>query len=267
MKINSKVFLTLLAILIVVFPFQSVYSKQENPQEWVDVIIEGRRITATIGDVIAIGTLTSQDYCHFPAYTIEMGSNKPGYTSATLRATKDCKLIIFEINRQPFKKGIPPLPPEGDMQAPIDDVIAPGESETVNEIQDSMAAAVKRFGWARESFYEQFGITVTQTHSEMTYWDDGTKVYGGAEASPYCWWRSGTGWYLISCTKTKSFNGPSVVYLSVKGTYDHNIFQIWHRTTATFRAEPGGKWNKSCAFEGTMPPYWYTKCEGGSWVQ
>lgn len=112
--------------------------------------------------------------------------------------------------------------------------------------------------------HEQFSIVVTESHAEMSYDDTGTSVGAGQTMSPYCWWRSATGWYLISCTQTQNYSGPSVVWQSVKGEYNHSL-NIWHQLEATFSATPGGNTNKSCAFTGTLPILWYTTCDGASW--
>jgi hypothetical protein len=189
MKTRKKLIFAFLALLIVLVPLYAANGQPRNPPERVDVIIEGRRIAAAVGDIVATGLRTANGHCQFPSYLVEIGGNEPGYASTTMRATKNCQLVVTEIQRQPFKEGVLPPSPEGDLQAPVEEGVSSGEAGTADLAPDtvSAAAAVRRFGWARESFYEQFGITVTQTHSEMTYWDDGSKVYGGAEASPYCW--------------------------------------------------------------------------------
>ncbi|HET7091252.1 MAG TPA: hypothetical protein VFL17_21670 [Anaerolineae bacterium] len=257
---NKKVILSLILSLALV-PINSVRGQEGKPPSRAVVLVEGKEIPAIEGDVIVRGNRTIEGRCQFPAYTVEIEGNSSRYDRVVLTATEDCRLVVSEVTSQLSNESVPASPPDGgETQAPT------SGNDLTGSLEMNAMAANRRFGWARMTFYEQFGIAVTLSHAEMSYWDDGSSVWGGQQENSYCWWRSSTGWFLIECTSDSSFGGPSAVWHWVRGTYNHSVFSIWHRTTATFNARPGGNWTKACSFEGTMPPFWYTRCEADSWI-
>ena len=231
-------------------------SEGEDTILYVTVTVNGITRNVTVGDVVTTGSLTSQGYCEFPEIEVSYtATNSINYADTVFTTESDCDLVVSSIVQSTQYGSPDSLDLDGSMATPVNQSEG---NEDINFETDDVAALY--LGWAQMAFREQFGISVTKTRSEMSYQDNGSRVWDGEMENAFCWW-TWTGWFNISCSETHAYGGPFIVYLKVVGEYDHP-FHIWHKTSAKFKAVPGG-WIKACSFVGKSPPFWSTRCTGG----
>lgn len=95
-----------------------IASAQTEPQLKVFVEIEGKRIVAPPGLIVARGQRAVDGRCQIPAYTvIAEGNAAITYSRVVVRTTGDCGLLVEAITAGTEKR-VPGLPPDGTMQTP-----------------------------------------------------------------------------------------------------------------------------------------------------
>ena len=166
--------------------------------------VAGQQIAAVQGGLAAQGKLGLNNTCEFPVVEVVMSGSGSSFDEVTLTPDKDCRLIVTKVAiGQPPVNGAPQSPAGGSMQAPSNAVTPGGllhSSKSGKVLAAPSLVNTQYHGYADASFYEQFGIKVTDTHTEISWWDNGSSVWGGQDYNSYCWWRSETGWYLVACT-------------------------------------------------------------------
>lgn len=92
--------------LIVLLMYGGPVIAHHTPGDSSDVrafaVIDGRKQTVQVGDVVAQGTLVddgTHQYCDFPPTTYGLSGVSDGSATLSMQVTKDCQLVVREISQ------------------------------------------------------------------------------------------------------------------------------------------------------------------------
>ncbi len=186
----------------------------------------GQRIeTATLG-----ATRTADGLCYLPHTRLSgqlVGEKNAGRIQVLIGA--DCSITVVAVEFATKKLIVPP------------------------------PTATERFGWAKSELNDFVGIDLASVYVEMSYWDNGTSVYGGHDEDYECDYPFG--WYQESCNSWWWPHGTPEVYIRAEGEFDHHTLDADHWQEAKFIGTPG-KGRYECDYEGHVPGPVHWKCDG-----
>ncbi len=192
----------------------------------------------------------------------------PSLPSGSVSLTTDdaCQLIVENIQFSTTSKE-PSQPREDGSLVYPKGKTAPRDHTQLLDDDIQMPTAVDSMqGWSEAIYEEQFHIDISKVHAQMDYTDDGTSAYSGRNPNAWCWWRSGTGWWLNYCGPYQwDTSGTSEVWIQNEGEFDHSVGPknwLW----AKYRGFPGHNGRVLCTHIATDPPGWSVHCDGG-WYQ
>lgn len=195
---------------------------------------------ASQGAVLASGTLIEQAdgslACNFGDVAFGTTNSADVTSSAsTVQVTEDCRMVVVSVDKRYSASA--------------------SSTSAVQAYRTIYAEAVQR---------DVIGLGLTRSHAQMGYTDSGGSVYGGGSINSYCW-NALDGWYGVSYQENWNPNGPSSVWIwrwctfaYIGGTFNHTL-------DATVYGWPGGAWQNSCNYWGSIAPGGYIDCYGGQW--
>lgn len=221
--------------------------------------VNGTEVPLVVGMVIAKGTLRTDGVCNIPMVTVgaRVSNAVPTHARITVETTSNCEMVVKEIV---FDQSASPSLPAGKMKLAEPTVVAPsidgGPAVHVGILATSYRV------WGESVYRDPVRIPLTSVHGELSYYDDGSQVYGGYNRSNYCWWLP-DGWSNTSCYYTWDPNGPSSVYSQTDGSFQWTggLWPHWHWVKAL--GYPNNEWGVGCQTQGDTVPGGLWTCDGG----
>jgi hypothetical protein len=228
------------------------------------VIVDGVRIPAVPGAIVKTGTADGQGNCLGLDRAVEVrASAETQFGSIELEVTANCTLRVVAVtfDRTAHLSPVRPAAALTPQAAQRDGTL---RSAAVAPILSFQAAAATTYQiWSDESFFEQFGIKVTEAFNRFNYLDNSSSVTNETRAEAWCW-QDGVGWTIDSCQWRDFSSPPSYIYTNTLGSFHNSCCGgIAHTLQANGWAQPGGVWSFWCNFTGTAPLFWHDNCTGG----
>jgi hypothetical protein len=252
------------------------------PQPEAFAVVDGERKTVGPGTVVARGTHNDNGTCFMPEFTVG-GSLTRHYTSGEIdvEANENCE---WKVTRVVFGQ-ITELPVTNGSQDGVDAVPqkAPSSAPTDRQglrLQGALAELIlpkarayhpyNIRGLAESYVHDQVDIEVTETYTELEYWDDLVDVYDGGPYEATCWGLASTGWEVESCFAFWDPDGPDHVWLYTEGEYvnpewSDPLGRDWyHWTRARVDAWPNFDFDYTCTTSSIPqgPPALHKHCSG-----
>lgn len=231
---------------------RDVSAANRTAGEGPSAVINGREVPVTTGTVIATGERTANQACNFaPMRVGQRGGSDDPPSEIVMRVTEDCEMVVDAININPAMPAPAQRPDDPSRTAPTSDV----------GIQSHI---VTRLGTAYSTYNDKVGIDLTYAYAEMSFYDDGSRVYSGYNQWHECY-VAPDGWEEHSCSGNWSPNGPSVVWVNTAGNFDWVSGTYPHWQKAQFEGYPAAGYYYWCDQSGSLVPYGYWSCSGGSY--
>ena len=220
--------------------------------EGASAVINGREVPVTTGTVIAAGERTANQACNFaPMRVGQRGGSDDPPAEIVMRVTEGCQMVVDAINLNP------PVPAAA--QRPND----PSSAASTGEV-GVQSHIVTRLGTAYSTYNDKWGIDLTYTYAEMSFYDDGSRVYAGYNQWRDCY-AAPDGWEQHSCSGGWNPNGSSVVWVNTSGNFDWVSGTYPHWQKAQFEGYPAAGYYYWCDQSGSLAPGGYWSCSGGSY--
>lgn len=262
-RVLCLVLLTALAWIMPAFDVSAEAGPEVIPSAV--VIVGGVRVPAVPGSFVAVGTRDAFGHCQGLDRVVEVRAPETiRYGSVELDVTADCRLRVVAVT---FDR-VAHLPPVRPADALTPSRVARADKVPLRQASPPVlsfraAAVVTHEIWSDESFFEQFGVKVTEVYNRFRYMDDGSSVYNQTMWEAWCW-HDPFGWTTDSCLWRDYSSPPSAINTNTYGTFHNECCGgINHSLQANGWAQPGGIWTYWCNFGGTAPPFWHDNCTGG----
>ncbi len=219
------------------------------------------------GDTIVQGTLVvdgDTKTCIIPEVTISASGDDGSTPNAVVETelTQDCREVVTAIGYfgGPFEAN-----GEGQPGGRWGETTA--ETSQVSGMKRALLrAAVIRYrsgGW--HDHKDVLGIVLTESYADMSYYDNGSSVYGGHNPLTFCW-NALDGWYGNWSAWNWGPNGPSSVWIWkmcnfswIGGTYtDTLLVEVY--------SWPGNRYGVYCSHWGSFVPGAKFSCSSRHWA-
>lgn len=221
--------------------------------------VGGARIPLDVGTEIIRLSPQADGSCGYLELQIETRSPRERpFGRVTVAATADCRIVVTEKSFTATPKALPDHPlPRG-----ISDRSGHDTKQALLGSFGFVAAAVTREIYGRHLMHEQFHFTTTLAHSQYRYDDTGSTVGNVSGTAEYCW-HDNLGWTTTNCYASLDNNGPSQVRKTTYGSWTNPLPGLNHSLQAHAFASPGGSFDASGTFSGTVWPFWHDHVEKG----
>jgi len=237
-----------------------VSGQKADPSGQAFSLVDGVMTPVSQGTVIATGKLTASGTCQMPKFTVGgTGDDNRPHGSILVQFTADCRAVVSDII---FDQNTMPLELEPNTKF-VEPVIVPPTTERMEQEPQYLLTSVYR-GTARAANDDIAGIDVTHVDAQMSYYDDGSQVYGGYNPSnswTAAWYFNNLGfgaeWWPYGTSSVYNASNGSFNMPSWPGGYPY----LWHWMETTFTGTPGD-YSFTCSFSGDHIPAGYFECGG-----
>lgn len=229
------------------------------------IIVDGVRVPALSGRIIKTGTIGAGGNCAGLDRTIEVRAPETvRFGAVELEVTGACQLKVASVTFDAAAHPGPSRPAGATTPSAGSIPASPLRASKASPLSLSFKAAALTTHeiWSDESFFEQFGLKVTETYNRFRYMEDTNSVYNETMWEAWCW-HGPFGWTTDSCIWNDLSSPPSWINTNTYGAFHNECCGgIYHSLKANGWAQPGA-WSYWCNFAGTAPPFWHDNCTGG----
>lgn len=264
-KRSKRSILAVAAVLVlsaILFTGGTVIGQEADADECAYAIVDGTKVSIVPGKVIATGELASDGTCELPRIVlVGEGTEDSSHGYIKVHVTENCEVVVTEVTFDQNATPPPEVSPGPGVGYP-EPIVEPKDVErSISSGGVSLLGTQHYRGWAESENNDWLGIDVTRVHAAMSYYDNGSQVYGGHNPYNQCYWMSH--FKCLDCDAHWIPSGPSNVYINTEGEFELKVTGWWwHWHKAQYNAYPGGYYYW-CAHQGSVIPGGYWKCEGG----
>lgn len=232
--------LAVIAVGTIAFFGSGQLSAQDRPAPGTFAVIDGQRVSISVGDVLGQGQDLGNGICSVPDFDLIGQMDKDSLDfSIEVEITKDCTAVVTESKvRSRFGDGIAGI---------LGRIFTP-------DIASATTTEYRIMG--EYALHDPFGLCLTCTQAKVDYFDNGVDVWNGHNLTRSCGDFSMDGWHNHTCTTEGSdITGLDEIYHEAKGEFEQHNAERDHTLAAKPIGEPGGFVWVLCTRTGASNPF------------